>query len=321
MNRFARINRIMTIAILPMMAIVIVMAARSVQSSREKVAMPRSGLLVVANLRGEDLTLIDLGAATSRTLELPGPPHEMGVAGQRLYITLGRANLLVEVDPRGPGILRTLALEGEPHGLAIDGDRLLVTLDKGDALVTVDRTSLTELAREPTGQTPHAVAIEGGVAYVAESRANRLHAFPPGMTAETGSMPESVAASDRYVATADVESGTVSVFSRDGLQPAGRISVGGAPVRLQWLPGGLAAVSLNADARVAVVDPGKGRLLRKVTVGGHPDGLCVSPGNDYLAVPSNETGAVAFLHLREWVVAGSLPAGDGPGSCAWLPAR
>jgi YVTN family beta-propeller protein len=321
MTRPNRLNRFATIAILPLMAVVIVLASKAVQSARRPVETPHEGLLVVANLRAESLSLLDLANGATRTLALPGPPHEMAVAGGRLYVTLGRGNALAEVDPYAPGILRTLALEGEPHGLAVDGDRLYVTLDHADTLITLDRASLTEVARTPTGSTPHTVAVSGGVAYVTDSRDNRVRAIPGDVLAETGETPESVAIVGAFVATADNGSGTVSVFARDGLRLLRRVEVGSRPVRVMALPNGRLAVSLNNGARIAVIDPATGKTERRPATPGHPDGMCLSPSGEYVAVASNELDVIELFRVRDWAGAGSLDAGDGPGACVWISPR
>ncbi len=321
MIRVNRLNRFATIAILPLMAIVLVFASRAVQSVRRTVETPREGILVVANLRAESLSLLDLANGVMRTLALPGPPHEIAPAGGRLYITLGRGNALVEVDPYAPGILRTLALDGGPHGLAADGDRLYVTLDGAGALVVVDRGSLTELERWQTGSTPHTVAVADGVAYVTDSRDGRVRRLPGDVLGETGERPEGVAMAGKFVATADAGSGTVSVFSRDGLRPLRRIKVGSGPVRMIALPGNRLAVSLNDGARIAVVDPKTGRIEGLVVTPGHPDGLCLSPSGEYLGVASNEADMIAVFRVSDRARAGSLSTGDGPGACVWMANR
>ncbi len=321
MLRPNRLNRIATIATLPLMAIVIVYASRAISASQTTADLPREGHVVVANLRGETLSILSLAGGQTHTLALPGPPHEMAFANGRLYVTLGRANLLLEVDPYAPGILRSLELEGEPHGLAIDGDTIYVTLDRASMLVSVDRGSLTETARAPTGSTPHTVAVANGVIYVTDSRDDRLRRIPGDITVETGRLPESVAVVGEAVVTADAASGALSVFSLDALRLERRIDVKGRPVRVIALSDRLALVSLNDDARVAVADVLDGKVTRWLRTGGRPDGLCLAPSGEHLAVASNESGSVSFFRTDDWTPAGSFAAGAGPGACAWIPAR
>lgn len=319
MLRLDQLNRAASLALLPLMALAILWATR-VSQPAARVAMPREGTIVVADLRGESLVFVQPGApALPRVLALDGPPHELVAAGGRIYATLGRGNALVEVEPRAPGILRTLALAGEPHGLAAVDDRLLVTLDAADALVTLDRVSLTETVRQPTGPTPHSVAAAGGEAYVTDSRADTVHLAGGAAAAPTGALPESVAIAGEHVVSADAEAGAVSVFRRGTLELVARITTGGRPVRVVPLDATRVAVALNAGAAVAVVDLARGGVVKVVPTLPMPDGICISPSGEFAAVVANAARGVEVFRLRDWKSAGVIPAGQGPGACLWLP--
>ncbi len=314
-----QLNRLASLAIIPLMALAIVVGSRFA-SSAARVDPPRHGTLVVANLRAESLTFFDIEHGGRRDLAVPGPPHELVSAGSRLYATLGRAGALLEIEPRAPGILRTLRLDGEPHGLALDGSgNLLVTLDKGDALLVIDRAALTETSRQTTGETPHTVAFADGVAYVTASRDGLLQAFPGPAQTATGAMPESVAVTGQFIVTADADAGTLSVLDRASLSRIRSIAVGGHPVRLVILDETHALATLNGAARLVLVDVSTGKVDRRIETLGHPDGICLSPSRDYVAVVSNESDAVQVYRRSDWALAVTLQTADGPGSCLWLP--
>ena len=315
-----QVNRLASLAIIPLMALAIVFGSRFASSSASKADPPREGVLVIANLRAESLTFLDLEHAARRDLGLPGPPHELVSAGSRLYATLGRADSLVEVEPRSPGILRTLHLDGEPHGLALDTSaNLVVTLDKANTLVAIDRATLTETSRESTGDTPHTVAFADGVAYVTASRAAMLQALPGSRSAPTGAMPESVTVAGRFVVTADADAGTLSVFDRATLTPVRTINVGARPVRVVALDDTHVLATINGAARLVLVDIATGNVQKRIETLGHPDGICLSPSRGYVAVASNESDAVQVFRRSDWALAATLEAADGPGSCLWLP--
>ncbi|MCC6382396.1 MAG: hypothetical protein IT304_07790 [Dehalococcoidia bacterium] len=322
MTPVGRLNRVAMLAILPVMALTVGLAAGALGHTGRAPA-PATGRLVVANLRTETLAVHRLGEGSPPSLlALPGPPHELAFAGGRLYATLGRANTVVEVEPGAPGILRLLRLDGAPHGLAVAADgSVLVGLDIADLLVTVDRASFAEVARAPTGSIPHAVAAAGGETYVAGAGDGslRLLGYPSPAAAGTGALPESVAVVGAYVVTADAGSGSVSVFARRTLAPLGRLVVGGHPVRVLALDDSRAAVALNDAATVAVVDVSRLRVVRRLVVDPHPDGLCLSPDGRSLAVVSNETGATQVFEVVSWRRTGNLAGEAGGGACAWLP--
>lgn len=317
------VNRFASLAIIPLMALALVVGSRLASDSPKATAPPREGTLIVADLRGESLRFFQLETSRQSDLALPGPPHEFVVVDGRLYVTLGRANAVAEVEPKAPGILRLLHLDGEPHGIALGPNgNLFVTLDTAAALVEVDRRSFTEIGRTPTGNTPHAVAFGGLTAYVTDSRANRVEALLDGAaSAPTGALPESLAVTSQYVVTADAGAGTLSVFRRQGLQLARSIQVGGHPVRVVALDTRRVLVSLNADGRVLVVNVETGKIERSLAAGGHPDGLCLSPDGDFLAVGLNEDRAVAIFRTSDWQRVTAMDAGQGPGSCAWTGLR
>ncbi|MCC6386351.1 MAG: hypothetical protein IT302_03090 [Dehalococcoidia bacterium] len=320
----SKLNRASTLATLPIMALVILFFSRADLGNRD-IEPPSEGRLFVANLRGESLSLFDLTAPEQpevARLALAGPPHELVAIDGRIYATLGRGQELVEVSPGATGILRALRLDGDPHGLAEGGGTLLVTLDRAKALVRVPLDSFAEAGREAAGDTPHAVATDGTGIFVTDSRDNRLRRIGPGgevTFAETGALPESVAIVGEYVVTADADGGTVSIYRRADLSLAKRITVGGRPSRVAATGSAQVAVSLNAGARVAVIDLKGLRVKREVRVLPLPDGICTSPSNDYAAVTSNATNTVQYFTLPDWHAAGFRETGDGPGACAWLP--
>lgn len=317
----SRMNRLAGVAILPIMLLAILVFSRSAQTEKD-LELPAAGTIVVANLRAESLTFHDLARSRATTLVLPGPPHEMLALGGRLYVTLGRANLVAEVDPAGPGILRLLQLSGEPHGIAERDGKLLVTLDKAAAVVTVDLATFTEISREPAGDTPHIVLVSSHGTFVTDSRANAVRKLgSPPLTAPTGELPEGIAIAGDRVVTADHLSGTLSVFDAGTLAPLGSISVGAGPVRVAALDEHHVVVTTQGTPRLVVVDVSRLKVEKQVDAPARPDGICIAPDGQYLGVASNAEGSVRFFSTGNWRGAGSIPAVDGPGACLWLPGR
>jgi DNA-binding beta-propeller fold protein YncE len=314
-----KMGKIASMATLPLMAVVILMASRAVSSTAQDRRPPGEGMLVVANLREQSLTFHDLARETgTRTLILPGPPHEMVSSAGRIYATLGRANMLAEVDPKAPGVLRTVELDGEPHGIAVNGTSLLVTLDTANALARMDLGGLRESSRTPIGTTPHAIVVADAEVYVALAREDRLVELTSGPTVRTGMLPESVAIVGEFVVTANAADGTLSIFGRDGFRPIGTLPLGGSPVRIVPLDGARAIVALGSTAEAVVVDLGRMRIERRVNVGARPDGLCLSPSGAFIAVVSNADNLARVFRLPVWTPVLALVTGDGPGSCLWL---
>lgn len=318
-----RFNRLGTMAAVPLMVLAIAILSRGAFKQADY-PRPEEGVLVVANLRGESLSFNDLragaGGAQEQTLALAGPPHELAIANGRVYATLGRGNALVEVEPHGNGVLRSQTFEGEPHGLASTGSELLVTLDRANELVHVDLATFAETGREATGDTPHAVAVAGGDAYVANARANSVaHVGSGAPPATTGALPESVAVAGDYVVTANADGRSVQAFRRDTLDLAMSMSVQGRPVRVVTLDARRVLVTLQDAGKLLVIDVSRGRVEKTVPTAAQPDGICISPSGAFVAVASNAADAAQVFRVGGWELVDVVPAGDGPGACAWLP--
>ncbi|GAB4326180.1 MAG: hypothetical protein Kow0010_09180 [Dehalococcoidia bacterium] len=320
-----KLNRLASVAILPILVLTIVLLNRAVDRPDEPGEPPVAGEMVVASLRDELLAFYRFEGEriVESRLALPGPPHELVAVNGRLYVTLGRANRLVEIEPGAPGILRTLHLDGEPHGLDHADGRLYVTLDRGHSLVAIDLASFEVVARYDTGDTPHAVAIADGIAYVTDSRDGALRAIDlasgGATTLATGAMPESVAVVGDLVAVANAHDGTLAVVSRESLSLARRFAVGAGPTRVVLLAGDSVAVALNGSDEVVVVDPGEDEVRRRLDVPPRPDGLCLSPDGAHLAVAANGADAAMIIDTAIWRPALTLRVPAGPGSCLWLP--
>jgi len=317
----AQINRIASLATIPLMLLAILAFSRAAGREPE-IPLPSEGTVVIASLRAESLTFHNFATGRATTLALPGPPHELLALDARLYVTLGRANLVAEVDPAGPAILRLLELPGEPHGITARDGLLLVTLDRANALVTIDPRTFAEVSRQPTGETPHLVASGPTGVFVIDSRDDALRRIEPApVTAPTGGLPEGLAIAGSTIATADYFSGTVSLFDAGTLSAAGSISVGGGPVRVIAIGASHLAVATQVSPRLLVIDVASREIERAIPVPARPDGICPSPDGAHLAVVSNAENSVTLLATESWRTAGALTAGDGPGACIWLPSR
>ncbi|MCK9518899.1 MAG: hypothetical protein M0R74_07750 [Dehalococcoidia bacterium] len=321
MLSLGRVNRFASLAILPLMALAIAFAWR-VRVDDADLLRPREGLLVVANLRAESLSFVDLSAEQPavRTLSVPGPPHELATLNQRLYVTLGRGDRLLEVDPRAPGLLRERRYDGaNPHGLFAEPGRILVTLDAHGAIEQLNPHSLNLERAWPTGNTPHAVVAAGDELYITDSRDGKLRSLTGStLIVDTSALPESVAIVGDLVVTADADGRALSVFRRVTLEPVARIPLEGSPVRVIPLDEARVLVALVDTSEVALVNLHGGQIERRIPVSDRPDGLCLSPSGDYLAVVSNAGNRVDLFHASDWKQAGSIVTPRGPGACLWL---
>ena len=310
------------LAILPLMAFSIVIGTHFAGSQDKVTTVPLSGRMVVANLRDESLSFFTItNPGDALTLALPGPPHELLTSQGRIYATLGRGNMVVEVEGHGGGVTRTLALDGEPHGLALDSGQpiLLVTLDKGAALVRVPIADFRSTAGEPTGNTPHTVASQDGAIYVTDSADNQLREAVSKRTVPTGALPESVAIAGPYVVTANSAGASLSVFDRGSFAPLAAIPLNGHPVRVVRIDDGHVAVALGDASALAIVDLARRSVTRTIKTDARPDGLCLAANDStQIAVVSNAGNSIRVYRIADGHQTAAFATAEGPGACLWL---
>ena len=130
-------------------------------------------------------------------------------------------------------------------------------------------------------------------------------------------VPESVAvAADGRVATAGSVGGTLHVFDASGA-PTARYDLGGRPVRLLYDPrGGVLAAALSADGTVALLER---EAVRRVVVGGVPDGLAFSADGRWLYVADVFEGAVSVVDVHRSRVVRRFAAARTAGALLILP--
>ena len=130
-------------------------------------------------------------------------------------------------------------------------------------------------------------------------------------------VPESIAIGEHgVVATAGSIGGALQLFDAHGA-PLGRYDLGGRPVRLQYDPAGRVLVAaLSADGTVAVLERGE---VRRIAVGGVPDGLAFSGDGRWLYVSDMYGGAVSVVDLHRSRVVERFVAGRSAGAILVLP--
>ena len=274
---------------------------------------PPDGRLIVADLRGDALVVIDLGGAPPRHIALPGGPHELlRLPDGRIVASLEQAGALavIEIDS---GTVETVVTGGSPHGLGYPAGTLFFTDRDASAVRRLIVDGWSELAPLPAADMPHAVAVlTGGTIAVASAGEDALQLGDRSIA--VSALPETVAA-DRdglRVAIAGALGGALDVFAADG-SPVLHVALGGRPVRVIFGPQGeRIAVALSAQASVALVD--MSGAVRRIPLSGVPDGLAFDASGRYLFVFDISRGVISVVDVPRGDVIQHFDSGSSAGA-------
>lgn len=278
---------------------------------------PTTGTLVVADLRGHALTIIELASGARRSIPLEGGPHELlPLPDGRLAVSLEQAGRIALVAWRG-GAVEYLDTGGLPHGLALDGSSLLVTDRAAEAVRRFELGTWREVERVEAGRLPHQVVAPGGALFVADASSDRL-ALGAGRSVPQPVVSESIDASPdgTHLAVAGARDGKLLLYDRERGTSL-EVELGGRPVRVIFaLSGGTVAVALSAAGEVALVDLDGN--VRRVDVGGVPDGLAISADGRALFASDIAGGTVTEVEVLSGRVLRRLDGGATAGALALL---
>lgn len=217
-------------------------------------------LLVANNGPGRaPLALVHGDRVRTIALESPTAPwFTEGVRdGGRVYLADAANDRVLEIDLAAARLVRSVPAPGGVAGLSVQGGRVIVKCVNGMV--------------GPLGG-PHLGP-----------------AGPAGMPLEDV-MDAALLAHGRLYATQHTR-GELLLLSPDGLTLQGRVRVGRAPVALAQTQAGVLVLD-HAGALYAL--DGRGRVLRRYALGGHPDKLAL---NDRTAYASDRAGRVSRIDL------------------------
>lgn len=253
---------------------------------------------VVTNYAGpgaNTLTVIDVPARrVARTIDLGENRRPHGIdflpGDSLVVVTSETARTIVIANVAEGRVVRTLAT-GAPgsHMVARTGDGTLAyTANMGSHTVT--ELSLTRNASRqwPVPQTPEAINVvpDGSEVWVGSNGRGEVAVLSPATgnveTAATGlSWPYRIAFTPDLsrVLVPDLRQEELRILDRRTRRELARLSFpGGAPQGITITPDGRHAfLSLNGQARVAVIDIARGTVIGHVPAGDTPDGIAFVP--------------------------------------------
>ncbi len=276
------------------------------------------GLLVVADIRGQAVVLVDgqTGEVVTR-IAVPGGPHELlELPDGRILASLEQSGRFALID-FDTGDIETIEVGGVPHGIALHGETLLVTDRATSQVRRFELAGWRELAPIETGRWPHAVAVlSDGRLAIAEAGPSTLSIGDEPVP--VSELPETVAVDPgrTLIATAGALGGALQLFDAAGsvlLETA----LGGRPVRVVFSPdGGTIAVALSAAHEVALVDLDGG--VRRVPVTGVPDGLAFARDGSRLYASDVYGGALTVIDPETGLATAVFAVGESTGAILTL---
>ncbi|KDE97107.1 conserved exported hypothetical protein [uncultured Mycobacterium sp.] len=209
----------------------------------------------------------------------------------------------------------TVSPEPAPSGsvwVADEGGDSLTVLDASTNAVTTTVRGLKKPHNVQVGRdsaTVYAVSSSNNLVVAIDAATYTVEA-----AASTGPAPAHVidAPSGRVYVT-NTGDGTVSVYQTPGLQPVGRINLGGMPHGLRPAAGGSVIVVANTMAgALDLIDPAADTFLGAVPVGTGPAQVAVTADGRYAYAGITAPASVVKVDLHARTVVGSAPVSAPP---------
>ena len=313
---------------------------------------PPAGTLLVSNMDGSSVWLLDLPAGTVRArLTTRSQPHEVAVSqdGRRAAVTNygppGPGNLVQIIDVEAGTVVEELTVSGHErlHGAAfLPGDSLLaLTSERTNEVLVVSAVDGSVRRVLPTGgAVPHMLALASGWVYAANIVGGSVSRIDPSGVLESRAWPagtrtEGVAATPdgREGWTGSMDGGTVIGIDGERGQVLHRVAGFAVPYRLAVSPDGRTVVVTDPEAgELVLVDRHRGEVSARVDVDAasraaglgaeaSPQGFALSTDGAWAFVSAKAIDRVAVVHLPSRRVIDFLETGEGPDGIAFTPAR
>lgn len=210
--------------------------------------------------------------------------------GRQLYVSNEETSAVSVVDIPSGHVVRTIDVGAEPEGVTVspDGKLVYVTSESENAVDVISTVEQRVVARLPTSARPRAVALsaDGSQAYVTAELGGKLHMIDTRSRAPNGDVrtggpdakPMGIAvAPDGVLAyVANGRAGSVAVIDLPSRRVTRTIEhVGARPWGIALTPNGK-KLYVAAGPDVAVLDPARGTVVKRIAVGKGPWGVVVA---------------------------------------------
>lgn len=301
---------------------VLLLLAGCASSSPPPPAPPR---VVVSDLQGNALWLVDPASEEARRLPMPGGPAGMALGRGVLAVALLGRPYLEILEAGTLAERRRVALGSPCSDVAWDADSEVLAAACPEAGTVVLIGADAEPRSVRVGGNPFALAWHGDRVFVVNPGKGSVQ-WLDGRRArllgevKVGLAPRALAVQgDRLLVSLYDEDAVVSLPLGNPKAGARRLPVGGSPSDLVPTGGGV-LVSLAAEGALAALDLSTGRSTL-LPVGRGAAGMARSPDGQFLFVCCEVEGAVSVvgLHDNELVSRIALDRGARPREAVYLP--
>jgi YVTN family beta-propeller protein len=221
-----------------------------------------------------------------------GPPREA------LYVTNEFSGDLSVIDAATQAVVKSIALGKRPRGMALSPDRRTL-------YVAMTGSPVAPPGADESKLPPPDKAADGiGVVDIGSGSLSRV--------IRGVSDPEQLATDPQgHIWAGSEDLGAVIELDASGGRLAS-VALGGAPEGVTVRPdGGAVYVTLEDDNRIAVVDPGSGRLVARIDTAGRPRSIAFSPDSARAYVTCELGSAVTVIDARAHRRLFDIPLGGG----------
>jgi YVTN family beta-propeller protein len=268
------------------------------EGPHEVVATADGKLAVVSNYGartpGQSLSVIDIVAQKElRRFDLGAlrRPHGLWESGGKIYFTAEANKLVGRFDPQTNTI-----------------DWLLGTGLVGTHMVVANKDA-TRLYTANIGSDAIAVLEARGPQWV-------------NTVVPVGKGPEALDLSPdgRELWTAHSQDGGVSIIDTESKQVKQTLPLGTKRSnRLKFTPDGKRVLISDLGAgEVLVLDAATRAVVKKIAIGGQPEGIQMAPDGSRAYVALAQDGVVAIIDLAKLEVTNKIKTGEGPDGLAWI---
>ncbi len=244
--------------------------------------VPGNTLSVIDIATRKEVKRVDLGEMQR--------PHGLTFADGHLYFTSEQSRRIGRYDPVAQKVDWTFDVGQEGTHMVLasrDGSKLFASNMGSNSISVLEKHpggGVWAHALIPVGAGPEGLDLspDGSALWSAHSRDGGISIIDTASGKVTHTIAAKTQRSNRLkfttdgksVLVSDLSAGELAIFDAGTRSERARVKLGRSPTGILVAPGGKEAfVAVSGENRIAVIDPGTGKVLRTIATGNQPDGM------------------------------------------------